>query len=320
LATLPQPVRDSPYRLLPLLQTWPVRPAQTTILNPAPATESKRELLDSLYILILNESELAVGRRPSFHVTTTDQSCACNALPHKSSRREIVGKLNVQIHLCDIGASASAKKPLIIPCHPTVKAVDTPAPGLLSARSQRNSPRAVGTSLHDRRCPPAGRSHRSACNGWLLLLLAVAWSSVLRFSSFRFGCFCLRPAHTLWTHNQTMLIVTKSLRPALLAPLAGVWVPARRSGLPEDAVHAASKRVSSAGLHSEACDPPPVPVDEAILWQGRGVRTPVVRRFSVESTSDPPRDARICTKCRKMISWADPPHTPRTGHPFVAGG
>jgi ribokinase len=43
----------------------------TTILNPAPAIHFDRELLDLADILVLNESELGLLRKPHFAMTTT---------------------------------------------------------------------------------------------------------------------------------------------------------------------------------------------------------------------------------------------------------
>ena len=65
-----QPVRDSPARD-PSPSFERARAAgATTILNPAPAREFDRELLDLVDILILNETELGLLARPSFATPT----------------------------------------------------------------------------------------------------------------------------------------------------------------------------------------------------------------------------------------------------------
>src|ERR1700687_243164 len=96
----------------------------TTILNPAPAIESKRELLDLVDILILNESELGFLANTE-HADTDDHARFIEvARSLQTSQDKLIcvtlGKRGV-LALVD-------GKPLIVPGR-TVKAVDTTGAG-----------------------------------------------------------------------------------------------------------------------------------------------------------------------------------------------
>jgi ribokinase len=96
----------------------------TTILNPAPAIDSKRELLDLVDILILNESEL--GLLANTELRDTDDP----PLFFEAARSLQTGKdKTICVTLGKRGVLALVEgKPLIIPGH-TVKAVDTTGAG-----------------------------------------------------------------------------------------------------------------------------------------------------------------------------------------------
>ncbi len=95
----------------------------TTILNPAPAIEAERELLDLVDILILNESEL--GLLAKTELRDTDDPAvfieAARSLQTKGKTICVtVGKRGV--------LAVIEGKPLVIPGH-TVKAIDTTGAG-----------------------------------------------------------------------------------------------------------------------------------------------------------------------------------------------
>jgi len=95
----------------------------TTILNPAPAIEFDRRLLDLLDILILNESELGLLAKTGLH-DTDDPAVFIEAARSLQSK----GK-TICVTLGKRGVLALIKgKPLIIPGH-TVKAIDTTGAG-----------------------------------------------------------------------------------------------------------------------------------------------------------------------------------------------
>jgi ribokinase len=115
----------------------------TTILNPAPAIESKRELLDLVDILILNESELGFLTKTELHDSDDHARLieALRSLPISKDKTVCVtlGKRGV-LALVD-------GKPLIIPGH-AVKAVDTTGAGdcFVGAVAAQL---AAGTSIHE---------------------------------------------------------------------------------------------------------------------------------------------------------------------------
>src|SRR6266404_1931497 len=114
----------------------------TTILNPAPATESKRELLDLVDILILNESELGLLAKTELH-DTDDPARLIEAARSLQTK----GK-TICVTLGKRGVLALVEgRPLIIPGH-TVKAVDTTGAGdcFVGAVAAQL---AGGTSIHE---------------------------------------------------------------------------------------------------------------------------------------------------------------------------
>jgi ribokinase len=114
----------------------------TTILNPAPAIEPKRELLDLVDILILNETELGLLATTGLH----DTDDPARFLEAARSLR-VKGK-TVCVTMGKRGALALADgNPLIIPGH-TVKAVDTTGAGdcFVGAVAAQL---AAGTSIRD---------------------------------------------------------------------------------------------------------------------------------------------------------------------------
>jgi ribokinase len=96
----------------------------TTILNPAPAIEAERDLLDLVDILILNESEL--GLLAKTELRDTDAAAVLiEAARSLQTRKE----RTICVTLGKRGALALVEgKPLTIPGH-TVKAVDTTGAG-----------------------------------------------------------------------------------------------------------------------------------------------------------------------------------------------
>jgi ribokinase len=115
----------------------------TTILNPAPAIESRHELLDLVDILILNESEL--GLLAKTELRDTDDP----AVFFEAARSLQTGKDKTTcVTLGKRGVLALVEgKPLIIPGH-TVKAVDTTGAGdcFVGAVAAQL---AAGTSIHE---------------------------------------------------------------------------------------------------------------------------------------------------------------------------
>jgi ribokinase len=115
----------------------------TTILNPAPAIDSKRELLDLVDILILNESELALLAKTELRGTDDP------AVFFEAARSLQTGKdKTICVTLGKRGLLALVEgKPLIIPGH-TVKAVDTTGAGdcFVGAVAAQL---AAGSSIHE---------------------------------------------------------------------------------------------------------------------------------------------------------------------------
>jgi ribokinase len=115
----------------------------TTILNPAPATESKRELLDLVDILILNESELGLLAKTELHDTDDPARFIEAARSLQTGKDKTIcvtlGKRGV-LALID-------GKPLIIPGR-TVRALDTTGAGdcFVGAVAAQL---AAGKSIHD---------------------------------------------------------------------------------------------------------------------------------------------------------------------------
>jgi len=96
----------------------------TTILNPAPATESKRELLDLVDILILNERELGLLAKTALH-DTDDPAVFIEAVRSLQTGKD----KTICVTLGKRGVLALIEgKPLIIPGH-TVKALDPTGAG-----------------------------------------------------------------------------------------------------------------------------------------------------------------------------------------------
>lgn len=96
----------------------------TTILNPAPAIEFGRELLDLVDILILNESELGFLARSELH-DTDDPAVFIESVRSLQTGED----KTICVTLGKRGVLALvAGKPLIIPGH-TVKALDTTGAG-----------------------------------------------------------------------------------------------------------------------------------------------------------------------------------------------
>jgi ribokinase len=96
----------------------------TTILNPAPAVETRRELLDLVDILILNESELGFLARTELRDTDDDTRFIDAARCLLTSKEQIIC-----VTLGRRGVLALVNgTPLIIPGR-TVKAVDTTGAG-----------------------------------------------------------------------------------------------------------------------------------------------------------------------------------------------
>jgi ribokinase len=96
----------------------------TTILNPAPAIEFGRELLDLVDILILNESELGLLAKTELP-DTDDPAVFIEAVRSLQTGKE----KTICVTLGKRGVLALvAGKPLIIPGH-TVKALDTTGAG-----------------------------------------------------------------------------------------------------------------------------------------------------------------------------------------------
>jgi ribokinase len=115
----------------------------TTILNPAPAIESRHELLDLVDILILNESEL--GLLAKTELRDTDDP----AVFFEAARSLQTGKDKTTcVTLGKRGVLALVEgKPLIIPGH-TVKAVDTTGAGDFFVGAVA-AQLAAGTSIHE---------------------------------------------------------------------------------------------------------------------------------------------------------------------------
>ena len=115
----------------------------TTILNPAPAIESKRELLDLVDILILNESELGFLTKTELHDSDDHARFieAVRSLPISPNK-------TVCVTLGKRGALALLNgEPLIIPGR-AVRVVDTTGAGdcFVGAVAAQL---AVGTSIHE---------------------------------------------------------------------------------------------------------------------------------------------------------------------------
>ena len=114
-----------------------------TILNPAPAIEFGRELLDLADILILNENELGLLAKTELHDTGDP------AVFIEAARSLLTGKgKTICVTLGKRGVLALIEgKPLIIPGH-TVKAVDTTGAGdcFVGAVAAQL---AAGKSIHD---------------------------------------------------------------------------------------------------------------------------------------------------------------------------
>ena len=96
----------------------------TTILNPAPAIEFSRELLDLVDILVLNEGELGFLTKTEIRDTDDDTRFIDAARSLQTSREQIIC-----VTLGGRGVLALVNgTPLIIPGR-TVKAVDTTGAG-----------------------------------------------------------------------------------------------------------------------------------------------------------------------------------------------
>ena len=114
----------------------------TTILNPAPAVEPKRELLDLVDILILNESELGFLTKTELR-DTDDPAVFIEAARSLETRDK-----TICVTLGKRGALALIEgKPLIIPGH-AVKAIDSTGAGdcFVGAVAAQL---AAGKSIHD---------------------------------------------------------------------------------------------------------------------------------------------------------------------------
>jgi len=115
----------------------------TTILNPAPAIESKRELLDLVDVLILNESELGLLTKTELR-DTADPAVFIEAVKSLQTRKDKI----ICVTLGKRGVFALVDgKPLIIPGH-TVKALDPTGAGdcFVGAVAAQL---AAGTSIHE---------------------------------------------------------------------------------------------------------------------------------------------------------------------------
>jgi ribokinase len=115
----------------------------TTILNPAPAIEAQRELLDLVDVLILNETELGLLAKTELHDTDDHTRFIGAARSLQADRDKIVcvtlGRRGV-LALVD-------GKPLVIPGH-NVKAVDTTGAGDCFAGAVA-ARLALGKSIYD---------------------------------------------------------------------------------------------------------------------------------------------------------------------------
>src|SRR5258707_4896570 len=114
----------------------------TTILNPAPAIESRRELLDLVDILILNESELGLLAKTELHDTDNPARFIEAARSLQTKGKTICVTLGKRGVLALVEG-----KPVIIPGH-TVKAVDTTGAGDCLVGSDAAN-LAGGTSIHE---------------------------------------------------------------------------------------------------------------------------------------------------------------------------
>jgi ribokinase len=122
---------------------WARAAGATTILNPAPAIEAGRELLDLVDILILNESELGLLAKTELRDNDDPARFIEAALSLQTGKDK-----SICMTLGKRGVLALVEgNPLIIPGH-TVKAIDTTGAGDCFAGAVA-AQLAAGKSLHD---------------------------------------------------------------------------------------------------------------------------------------------------------------------------